>query len=320
MNSQYARFADMISNAVDQEFHKADFTAPCRRMRIDETGEFLYVNDYPYFLERDAFTQIVKVIAPTNNGRNNGVAISDYLWNNKENGIFQYAFTQHILENPEQEFLVRTYDNSIRAFLSPNYAIMNNAAVIMRVAAIINDNKLVNQDFRVVESKIERDVLRVKLIFNDYDSGQYGTGIYFTNSEVGNGSVAFHSLVKRAICDNSLLSADNMSLYHRGDIYNRLTLIEPELINSVNYSAQLMQLLNVSRRTTYTPEQIETLTTAIKERYNLSDDFVQRMEDGRENENNLFGIVNGITYAAKDMKDREHYEQIAAKIMNKYMK
>jgi len=320
MNSQYLRFADMITNAVEQEFHKYDFDATCKQMSVDETGSYISIKDRPYLLERDAFTQMVKIVTPSNNGRNNSVAIADYLWNNKGNGIFQYAVQKHLNEHPNQEFMVRTYDNSVRAFLSPNYAKMNNSTVILRVADIINENKMINDDFRVVESKIDRDYMRVKLIFEDYDNGQYGTGIYFSNNELGNGSVAFHSLVKRASCDNSLISADNMSLYHRGDIFSRLSLVEPELIASVNHSATLLKLLSNSRHTTFTPEQHTTIVNAIKERYLLSDEFVERMDKGSEGERNLWGIVNGITFAAKEMKDREYYEQVASKIMDKYLK
>lgn len=319
MNSQYDKFSGMMNDAVEHDFHKLDFVSTCRQMSIEDNTTIL-VNNKPYELEQDAFTQMVKIISPVKNGRNNSIAIADYLWHNKSNGIFQYALDKHLNAHPNQEFLVRTYDSSIRAFLSPNYAVMNNASVIMQVAAIINDNKMVNEKFRVVESNVSRDSMRVKLLFTEYDAGQYGTGIYVTNNELGNGSVAFHSLVKRASCDNSLISADNMALYHRGDIYNRLNAIEPELIASVNHSGNLLKLLYNSRHITFTPAQLETVIETIKDRYLLTDEFVEYMVDGMEGENNLFGIVNGITYAAKQYKDREHYEQIAAKLLDKYLK
>lgn len=317
MSNGYDKFQDMFSEVLSLDVHKYDFRAACREMVVTDDGN-LVIQGEPYELEYTAFSHLVKQIVDvtTPSGvRASKTSVVDYLWKNRHNGIFQYAMEKHIDEHPDKEFLVRAYKNSVRAFVSPNYAVLNNSAVMMNVMSVLGKNNFITDDFHVAESVVERDEIRIKIVIEEHREGHYGTGLYFTNNELGAGSVTFHSLVKRHSCDNSLVAAENRSLYHRGDIDSRFSLVEPDLVNSIRHSSTLLQMIEESRHKTLTAIQMDMMISKLKERYSLSEAFVERIYEGSEGQMNLWGIVSGITWASKTMRDREQYEAIAGKLL-----
>lgn len=321
MNKNYQKFMGMFEETLREEAFKVDYPVETSDLTVNSDGTLTVNNVGTFGLEFNAFSQLFQRMVTIGDGetvRQTKMPVVHYLWNEQDTGIMQYAMERHLEKEGNQNWIMRTYGKSVRAFLSDTYSVINNSHVMANVIQTINNHNLVSDDFRVLdESNLGRDSFKIKLLFKNQNNGEYGSGLYFANNELGFGSISFHSLVKRTVCDNSIVSADNLSLYHRGDVLGRLSGIEDDLVRSLEHSSILFKNLHRSRD--FPIPNMDNVLEHLQGRYNFTVDFMENVKKGTEGEHNVFGIVNGITYAAQFTDERERYEQIAGKILGTYV-
>lgn len=323
MNNQLNKFVEMIEQSVELDTKKQDFVIACDDIAVSPNKQrSLRLNGTNYELDFYAFNSLIHQLVKVNSTplqRRSKITLSEYLWNNQDNGIFRYAVNQHLGENRDKQFLVRLFEDKIRVFLKPTYSILNNSDTMLSVMRFLGSNQLLTDEFKVVEHKFNRDFIKIKMLLNDRTNDEYGRGIYFSNNEIGEGGISFHSLVKRHICDNSIISAENFLLYHRGDVQNRLANVESSLLDSLEYSSNVVHFLESSKN--YPVYAMPVLLDNFKKEYSASDEFIQHMEDEiNRTSNTMFGFTQGITWAAQFTSEREEWEHIAGKILNVYEK
>lgn len=150
------------------------------------------------------------------------------------------------------------------------------------------------------------------------------SGIHISNSEVGLRSVTVAGYVYRLVCSNGIISHGNgdggmFRFRHTGDgdnLRDRVrSAVESTFLDAQKITAQFQNALNIAITDPATRLQ------QVVEDNNLSKDDYKAMLDRfmEEPEQNLFGVVNAITAAARDEEGEKSYElqRIAAKTLSR---
>ena len=121
----------------------------------------------------------------------------------------------------DKPYLVRTNndDNTIRAFLSEKYAIVNNVWFLEKLQEYIGDTEVLAARWRG-----DADTIYGELIFpntrQEYDDSVYYAGLAVGNSEIGTRRAVLDSFIFREVCTNGLTSksssANRQSWVHLG--------------------------------------------------------------------------------------------------------
>lgn len=139
----------------------------------------------------------------------------EILWepDTKDAEILCDIFNHHIWNgdrfDQEKPYLVRTNndDNTIRAFLSERYAIVNNVWYLEKIREQFADTEI-----RAARWRGNADTIYGELIFPEtrrqYDDSTYYAGLSIGNSEIGVRNVSLRSFVFREVCSNGLTKSD----------------------------------------------------------------------------------------------------------------
>ena len=243
-----------------------------------------------------------------------------HFWEEPEIG--NYAFYHHIeLErqnNPERlekPFLFRLNDSDCRAVLSDQYGSILNSELLEALQTTLLQ---LSPTFRIVRYELDFDSLTLYTLHKELnvEDGEYGLGLYIYNDEIGRHSLKVATVIKRRACDNSCILTNVKTLYHRNRIVDRLNAILPDVSESLRSAEKYITNMHLLRgvKVEFTKE-IEELT----KRFQLSEEETYRIHMGSENDTSMWGLVNGINYAAKYVRPdlREQFEVIAGNLVMK---
>jgi len=318
-------------NLVEQLQSKLTFYAreePLRRDYTVSTNDFgfscgpggIYVDGEwgSMFIERQAFVRLFSELIQKAQG-DKPAYVARFLFDNQsvmcENTV---EYLNRIVRADQKQFLFRAYDNNLRAVLTTNYTPINNFNVIAyTLQALKESDQLENARLIETQSRFNRDNMVIKFIVDDHQEGQYGSGMMIYNGEVGDVGLGFAPLVKRTSCDNSIVGERKFAVYHRGDTNTRLNNIKPFIVNAIGSGSPILQRLLYAKKSELLPsEQFEEMVKRQAVRYGFSESFVTSLYEGTEGKQNLYGLVNGITHAAKfEGENREQFEKIACDIL-----
>ena len=209
--------------------------------------------------------------------------------------------------NGGRQWFVRGYDHDARAVLSDKYGTVGVTETLEWVRDAI-DAKGGTGGVRVINPVVTPDILHLRTLFRDVTTkeGHYGIGGYFTTGEIGNRKLGAFPLIKRTSCDNSIAiptDAWSWESRHVGDtrILKRLfvTAIYSVLKSSVEALDKLMQAMDVE-----IPDFTKYVDGLVKGK-GWEIETKDRILIGSEGHTSLFGLVQGVSSAAKFLDDDE---------------
>lgn len=121
------------------------------------------------------------------------------------------------LHNQPERRMVRTMNNTVRAFLSDRYLRVENeqiAEVALPILAEIPDVQFVSSGITERRMYIKAVCPRIKADVSVGDTVQ--AGVIISNSEVGAGAVKVESFVYRLVCLNGMVSGTPLTQRHLG--------------------------------------------------------------------------------------------------------
>lgn len=250
--------------------------------------------------------------------------------------------TKIFKQEPEKR-LVRTVDDTARAFLSDRYRRIDNADVVNVALPVLNEV----ENLDVVSCNVSSKKMHLKALFPKV-SGEIKkgdvvqAGIAIENSEVGAASLRFQPLVYRLECENGLISRDHgIRQVHMGsaaDIQSSFVQLSEDtkraedrllinqlqdLLASIVDGNLFAEIIRDARRAN--ERDIEKpLENFVQE---LSDDMGLKEEEkkgvlnhlARGNDLNQWGACNAVTRTAQDIDDYDRsteLEQIGGEVVH----
>lgn len=245
-------------------------------------------------------------------------------------------------QNEDKQFLVRTLDGNVRAFLSDRYKPIDNWFILNAILPVVQE---FGNDVRVASNSITDTKMYVQIVKRDLQveiakGDIVQAGVIITNSEVGAGRVNIESMVWRLLCTNGMIGSSLLRKNHAGrkigesesdyDIYANDT-IKAEL------KAYRLRIRDIFRNA-FTMAAFSQVTDKIKEavgdkivkptktienvtkRFSLPESDKDKIVENMAFENNFtrWGAINGITAIAKFLDDRDcqyDYERIGNQLL-----
>jgi hypothetical protein len=233
----------------------------------------------------------------------------------------------HWLEYNDRMWLARAYRDQCRAVLSGRYAQVDVTETLEWIRNAI-DSKGGQEPARLYNPAVTPDVLHLRVLYGGdinigpgrNHEGGYGTGTYITTGEIGNRRIGVYSLIKRNRCDNSIIIAHGAFSWDHNHVGSRIILKQSfigAIWNAIEGSAEALERL-VAAETEEIPDFTQTVESMAKARgwtVEVKDNILMGVPDAQET---LFGLVNGVSAAAKKMEDpdqRAEMEVLAGSLL-----
>lgn len=217
---------------------------------------------------------------------------------------------------PTRKWFVRAYEDSCRAVLTDRYATVDVTETLEWVKEALDSKD--GGPVTFYNPVVTPDVLHLKVVFQDIDTGNggnghYGVGGYITTGEIGNRRLGVFPLIQRHSCTNSIVVQKSEFAWehiHTG----RRALLQRMFVDSIYQVLEgslesLGRLLDAQEREIPSfAEHVEELakergwTTVVKDSVLI----------GTEGHETLFGLINGVSAAARDVEDAE--ERVAMEL------
>lgn len=217
-------------------------------------------------------------------------------------------------ENQDDEFLFRfsDFDDSARAFLSQQYAVINNDWVLETVKEFLPADSLDS----VLRDKSGDDFLNFQVVVPSTmvkgDDSDYGGLIQITNSEIGTHRLTVRAGVYRSICTNGMIGwvdKSEISVVHRGDknLQSLGSQIQEVIQSHILAMPRLINSLLVTKAMGTDGASMTPIFASIANIYKLSRNEIDQVHTGWGVERNetpqyaktLFGVINSFTRAAQ---------------------
>lgn len=208
---------------------------------------------------------------------------------------FNYCMDRFNHTNPNDEWLMRKYGNSLRAVLTPDYLVLNNTTLLETLA-----DSLPHEESHISrESTITPDYLVLKMILRDFntDTGDYGIGLVVSNDEIGRGKLRLGGLIKRRSCDNSIVVPNQFAFFHRTNLFERILDVLKEVPNLIQSTHDYIFKFESKKEVDLS--EINLVLELVAKKLQLNNEIKDQLFIGTEGQENLFGLINGITHAAK---------------------
>ncbi|MHA1805941.1 MAG: DUF932 domain-containing protein [Candidatus Thorarchaeota archaeon] len=237
--------------------------------------------------------------------------------------VFNWKF-EH---NEPAEYMMRLYNDDLRAVMSSQYVPFDHHELIEPVYDALDQEGLVDE-VKVIKSHVG-DTLSTYLVFdrirldsNPHNVRPMGDGggsgglypaVYLSNSEIGTGSVRIHGGLFRSYCTNGLIigwKADNaFRITHRYKNKQQLALLANEAIAiAMNMSEQAGQRFLQAQTIGLERSSLKRITGRWAAKYSIKVDNAERWLESLTAMHNCGGttyadIINEATYLANRIDD-----------------
>lgn len=309
---------EMLDNSTKFDKEKQDFSSRENTFRFDEqchleaTHKVMHVAQGGYVMSRQAWGQFSAKMGQVAFPRTSKSLPTDALmaWGNMFPAETAALLNKHMERRPDM--FLRTYGNSARAILSTQYVDFANTRLLQMVAdALPLAEKSLGQSGNIQMGRhfcvVTPDYLHARITLANVmtDEGEYGIGAYIGNDEIGNGRLRVLSGIQRTSCQNSMeFDEDNgISMIHRGMQSLNATIVASAILNAFKIGAENLNVLLKSREIDI--PNMEDEITKLAKQYNWSVGIKDAVIMGTEGKSTLFGLVNGMTYAAHHKLDND---------------
>jgi len=220
----------------------------------------------------------------------------------------------HWLGKADQDWYIRAFKDNARAVLSKRFAPVDTLECLQWTKQALDTQPGLAVQFRNVY--LDENTLRASILVRDLTipqgkhDGKYGVGVDIGTGEIGNHTLWARPFVQRTSCMNSITVNTDMSFEHR-HIGVREHLARSFVLavwDAVRGTEDVLRRLVSSLE-----EPLPQLTKVIDDmatRNGWSEDTAYAVAMGTENENSLWGLVQGVSYAANQMADIEAQMQM----------
>lgn len=210
----------------------------------------------------------------------------------------------------KNNWLIRGYDNTVRAFLSDKYLRVSNLQVLQLAKAGLDQSGLKNVTF--VRSWVSPDTLAVKVVLlnRDHPRGRYGVGFFLGNGEIGNHTVKVLPLIQRHSCTNSIIvdTDEAVVVRHHGD----WDYLRYRILNAIKHVFDLgcEWLERMIQAEDQEIENFEDVLTGIAKKYGWGDNELVALTAGAEGHRSLAGVAYAVSYAAHQIAEENSELQV----------
>lgn len=211
-------------------------------------------------------------------------------------------------------WFVRAYNGQARAVLTTGYASTPNTELIR--LAVEGVTRLAGESGQVVDvlnfpaerSSVTPDHLHLYAGLRNVQvpgasqdgGGFFKLGFTIRNSEIGDGGLKISPYVQRTSCTNSIVFSGNEDFYaiHRGSGRHLMREVVIAIGNALRLSFDGLEMF-LNAREVELPN-ISAEIDKLAEKHGWTTEVIASVGAGTEGQHNLFGLVNGITFAAHD--------------------
>ncbi len=336
MNTVNITVPQLLELAQEQNAQRHDYRATTESLFVNQDGQ-LDANNYevvngtgpaPLKLTKHALGQIASRL---------GISYGRAFLGNNENlpSSIVADILNHFLDtNDGKTFLVRQFGLNVRGILSDRYLIMDHQWVLQQALTSMTnpDTGEVAQHLVAPGWRLEPDYMQASIILRttrpDGGDGAYGLGASIRNGTVGNASTGVASIVMRGACTNTIRERrSDWTVRHIGStqiLALRESLIIGAFGEAFQYSQELVDAMIRSRQQRL-PNVFDIISKMV-EGQKLPSSVESLVVSGTEQQESLFGLVNGITYAAHkahadeliDADTSEDLEAFGGLLLGKY--
>ena len=299
LDGQDLTIDDLMLRCQEYDAWKRDYEVKASDFRLHPNGRFsVGSSEGLYTLEEAALTQLCARYGKPFFG---GALPRDYTRALIEQHPAAYApiLHDHARAYGKSIFL-RTYGESVRAFMSDRFTHIDNADVLGILREYLHSPKN-GGTYTLVRPYVGRDELSVRVMVRSVlpqeGDGPYGVGCVIRTGEVGNVSPAVLPFIQRHACANSTIWEEGgIKLKQTGDRRNKLMLLIAAMGEALQSCGDL-----INRMVQAQYEQLPGLDSIIDgmaDKFGWGQELTFAVVHGTENERTVAGLVNGITYAA----------------------
>jgi hypothetical protein len=308
-------FRPLLDRCADFDSLKSDTVARTSELHFGDEGHLVVPASYGnslYGMEERALNQL-------------GDRLGRHFWKTSKRTIpadfyrqLHQAWPQHfasltndLLQEMDGKLLVRSYGDNVRAILSDQYATLDNSELLDMA-----DQVLGGVPYEIVQSGkyadrndgVQRDELTVRVIVKNVkptDEGGYGLGIAIRNGETGGSASEIRPLVMRTSCMNSLVfkvgeagERLGLRLTHRGSKQAKAILLASAIAEALPMAEEGLERFLETKRIEI---DLGAVIAKLGEEQGWSEAMSLTVGVGSEGHNSVFGLVNGITFAAHQL-------------------
>lgn len=208
-----------------------------------------------------------------------------------------------LTEDEKRKFMLRQYDGHIRGVLSGSYSQYDAPEILNSVRDVFGDGR-----FTLKGSFINEERLHVRLVEQEMlpiDGEDLFAGITIDSSDVGRSGLYASFLIYKQVCTNGLKIAQSKAEIFR---QKHIGITSEEFKAGLEDGFKLFDDLKIEvaemiEQTRKIPlsGDIEEMQKKLKEQTKLSEDDVVEVFDlmGSKYDNNMWGLINGITEVAQ---------------------
>lgn len=274
-----------------------------------------------FALTDHALTQLCGRLGPAYFGKGNAKsAPRDFVKAALEADEFKYFMSGLLnagIEKVEARWFVRTYQfpdgpNTIRAILSDKYAPIQNTDVLGKLAEafkLINDNASAPIQPELYKTALSPDRLdlRFRILGRDLipngENTPYGIGGYISNDEIGSGALKVLPALWRGSCDNTFTWAANkedntaaVNVRHIGTGSVLADRMAAAIAHCLQLGGKMLEQFMYAKQIEL--PDLAKLLSGMADKNGWSEEFKNVALVGTEGQQNLYGLVNGVTYGA----------------------
>ncbi len=241
--------------------------------------------------------------------------------------------------------MIRTIDDSVRAYLSNRYRRIDNYEIAEMVLPVLSEfgENLHIASIGLTESKLYIKAVN-KAVQTDVKVGDtVQAGVMISNSEIGLGSIRIEPLVFRLVCLNGMIVPDyGMKKYHVGRAFEEiedsdeilsdetkkaedtaLLLKVRDMVKAATSSALFTQIVDLMRESTERKIEGNPIKTvellADKFNINLSErsNILTHLIQGGDL--TAYGLLNAVTRTSQDLEDYDratNFEMLGSQILS----
>lgn len=309
---------EMLDSSTKFDGEKQDFSSRENTFRFDDechleaTHKVMRVPQGGYALTKHALSQFASKMGQVAFPRTSKSLPTDALmaWSTMFPAETAALLNRHLERRPDM--YLRTYGTSARATLSTQYVDFPNTRLLQMVndalpLAATSLGQVGDVQMGKAFCVVTPDYLHARISLANImtDEGEYRLGVYLGNDEVGNGRLRVLPGIQRTSCQNSLAFDydTGLSLVHRGIQSLNANIVAAAILNSFKIGMDNLNVLLKAREIEV--PKIEDEITKLAKQYGWSLGIQNAVVFGTEGKGTLFGLVNGITYAAHEKVDND---------------
>ena len=208
-------------------------------------------------------------------------------------------------------WFVRIFDDKVRAVLGKDYEKIDNLEVLAAVAEVLD-----GMSYTITSDYFDRDSMHLRFLFRNQDikGDNYGTGVYVSNNETGDGSMKLRPFIQRTICSNSIqYKGSGFIMRHvRHSAAFVFGVIKEKMGQVFGASNELLERI-VRAEADKIPD-LASVIDRIARTHNLNSSIRDNILIGSEQSLNALGIVHGLSWAAhsaRDISEKIRLEELA---------